>query len=103
MAIASKVADRLAVGLKRYQPILTGAKSRDVNESDTSVIVSDVLADVFGYDKYSEVTRELCVRGTYCDLATRIDGKFQLLIEVKAIGLDLKDAHVKQAVDYAAN
>jgi hypothetical protein len=26
-----------------------------------------------------------------------------MLIEVKAIGLDLKDAHIKQAVDYAAN
>jgi hypothetical protein len=103
MAIASRVADRLAAGLKRYQPILAAAKSRDVNESDTSMIVTDVLADVFGYDKYSEVTRELCIRGTFCDLATRIDGKFQLLIEVKAIGLELKDAHVKQAVDYAAN
>ncbi|HYK00731.1 MAG TPA: type I restriction enzyme HsdR N-terminal domain-containing protein [Thermoanaerobaculia bacterium] len=74
-----------------------------MNESDTSMIVTDVLADVFGYDKYSEVTRELCIRGTYCDLATRIDGKFQMLIEVKAIGLELKDSHVKQAVDYAAN
>lgn len=27
----------------------------------------------------------------------------QTLIEVKAIGLDLKDHHVKQAIDYAAN
>jgi hypothetical protein len=67
------------------------------------MIVTDVLADIFGYDKYSEVTRELCIRGTFCDLATRIDGKFQMLIEVKAIGLELKDAHAKQAVDYAAN
>jgi hypothetical protein len=103
MAIPTRVSERLAAGLKRFQPILSAAKSRDVNESDTSMIVTDVLADVFGYDKYSEVTRELCIRGTYCDLATRIDGKFQMIIEVKAIGLELKDAHVKQAVDYAAN
>jgi hypothetical protein len=103
MAIPSRVSERLAAGVKRFQPILSAAKSRDVNESDTSMIVTDVLADVFGYDKYSEVTRELCIRGTYCDLATRIDGKFQMIIEVKAIGLELKDAHVKQAVDYAAN
>jgi hypothetical protein len=103
MAIPNRVADRLASGLKRYQPILLAAKSRDVNESDTSMIVTDMMADLFGYDKYSEVTRELCIRATYCDLATRIDGKFQMLIEVKAIGLDLKDAHVKQSVDYAAN
>lgn len=103
MAIPSRLAERLASGLKRFQPILASAKSRDVNESDTSMIVTDVLADVFGYDKYNEVTRELTIRGTHCDLATRIDGKYQMLIEVKAIGLDLRDSHVKQAVDYAAN
>jgi len=103
MAIPARLGDRLSSGLKRFQPILSAAKSRDVNESDTSMIVTDVLAEVFGYDKYSEVTRELCIRGTFCDLATRIEGKFQMLIEVKAIGLELKDMHIKQAVDYAAN
>src|SRR3954454_16375269 len=103
MAIPSRVSERLSAGIKRFQPILSAAKSRDVNESDTSMIVTDVLADVFGYDKYSEVTRELTIRGTHCDLATRIDGKYQMLIEVKAVGLDLRDGHAKQAVDYAAN
>lgn len=103
MPIPNRVAERLASGLRRFQPILASAKSRDVNESDTSLIVTDVLAELFGYDKYQEVTRELCIRGTFCDLATRLEGKFQMIIEVKAVGLDLKDAHVKQAVDYAAN
>lgn len=103
MPIPNRIAERLAAGLRRFQPILVSAKSRDVNESDTSMIVTDMLAELFGYDKYHEVTRELCIRGTFCDLATRIEGKFQMIIEVKAIGLDLKDAHVKQAVDYAAN
>jgi hypothetical protein len=42
-------------------------------------------------------------RGTYCDIATRIDGQFQLIVEVKAIGVDLKDAQAKQAIDYACN
>src|ERR1044071_9648996 len=103
MAIPNRVAERLVSGLKRFQPILSSAKARDVNESDTSMIVTDMLAEICGYDKYSEVTRELCIRGTFCDLATRIEGKFQMLIEVKAIGLELKDGHSKQAVDYAAN
>jgi hypothetical protein len=101
--IPSKVADRIATGIKRFQPILTSAKSRDVGESDTVTIVVDMLAEVFGYDKYSEITSEYAIRGTYCDLATKLDGMLQMLIEVKAIGLDLKDGHVKQAIDYAAN
>ncbi len=103
MAIPKKVAERLVAGVKKYQPILAAAKARDVGEADTVTIVKDMLADLFGYDKYSEVTSEFAIRGTYCDLATKIDGVLQTLIEVKAIGLELKEPHVKQAIDYAAN
>jgi hypothetical protein len=103
MPIPKKVSERLSMGLKRFQPIITAAKARDANESDTSMIITDIMSELFGYDKYSEITRELAIRGTFCDLATKIDGKFQLIIEVKAIGLDLKEAHIKQAVDYASN
>lgn len=103
MAIPNKIADRLSLGLKRFQPIISAAKARDANESDTSMIVTDMMAELFGYDKYSEVTKELAIRGTYCDLATKIEGKFQMLIEVKAVGIDLKESHIKQAVDYASN
>lgn len=101
--IPEKVAARISAGLKRFQPIIASAKARDVNESDTVVIITDLLQEVFGYDKYSEITSEHMIRGTFCDLAVKLDGHLALLIEVKAIGLDLKDQHVKQAVDYAAN
>jgi predicted type IV restriction endonuclease len=89
--------------IKKFQPILTLSKTRDVNEPDTVRIVTDMLQEVFGYDKFSEVTAEHAIRGTFCDLAIKFDGTIQLLIEVKAIGIELKDAHVKQAIDYAAN
>jgi hypothetical protein len=102
-SISKKVIDRLVEGIKRYQPILEGAKARDVGETDTVTIIKDMLADIFGYDKYTELTSEFAIRGTYCDLAIKLDGKLSTLIEVKAIGIDLKESHVKQAVDYAAN
>jgi hypothetical protein len=102
-SVPKKVIERLISGLKRFQPILAAAKARDVGETDTVTIVKDMLADVFGYDKYSELTSEYAVRSTYCDLAIKLDGQLATLIEVKAIGIDLKDAHIKQAVDYAAN
>lgn len=101
--VPKRVAERLIAGVKRYQPILAAARARDVGEADTVTIVKDMLADVFGYDKYADVTSEYSIRGTYCDLAIKLDGQLETLIEVKAIGLDLKDSHVKQAVDYAAN
>lgn len=102
-AVPKRVAERLVAGVKRYQPILAAARARDVGEADTVTIVKDMLADVFGYNKYTDVTSEYSIRGTYCDLAIKLDGQLETLIEVKAIGLELKDAHVKQAVDYAAN
>jgi predicted type IV restriction endonuclease len=103
MAVPAKVATRLAAGLKEFQPILEAARARDVNESDTVVLVTDVLQEIFGYDKYSEITSEHMIRSTYCDLAVKVDDELRMLVEVKAIGLELKDQHVKQAVDYAAN
>jgi hypothetical protein len=103
MSVPAKVAARVTTGIKRFQPVLTSAKARDVNESETVVIVMDMLQEICGYDKYSEITSEHAIKGTYCDLAIKLEGALRLLIEVKAIGLDLKDSHVKQAVDYAAN
>jgi len=102
-SVPTKVATRLKDSLRRFQPVLSSALARDVNESDTASIVTDLLAEVFGYDKYHEVTSEHMIRGTYCDLAVTIQGKLRLLIEVKAIGLDLKEKHLRQAANYAAN
>jgi hypothetical protein len=102
-SLPKKASERIAAGLKRFQPILATAKSRDINESDTVVIIADLLQDIFGYDKYSEITSEHMIKGTFCDLAVKLQGTLALLIEVKAIGLELKEQHVKQAVDYAAN
>ncbi len=103
MTISVKVEERIRSSLKRFQPILQSAKTRDINESDTVTIVVDVLEHIFGFDKYTEITSEYAIRGTYCDLAIKLEGKLSLLIEVKAVGTDLKDQHIKQATDYAAN
>jgi len=101
--VPSRAAERIASNLKKFQPIVQSAKQRDVNESDTVIIVTDMLSELFGYEKYGDITSEIAVRGTYCDLATKLDGHVQCLIEVKAAGTELKESHTKQAVDYAAN
>jgi predicted type IV restriction endonuclease len=101
--VPARVVERISKALKQFQPIIASAKARDVNESDTVVIVTDLLNAIFGYDKYSEITSEHMIRGTFCDLAVKLDGTLAFLLEVKAIGSELKDSHVKQAVDYAAN
>lgn len=101
--IPKRVVERLSGQLGRFQKVLEAAMHRDVNEADTVTIVTDMLADLFGYDKYTEITGEFAVRNTFCDLAVVVDDKPKFLLEVKAIGIDLKENHLRQALDYGAN
>jgi hypothetical protein len=103
MGISAKVSARIATQIKRYQSVLSGIEKRDVSEADTVTVINDMLADVCGYDKYHEVTGQYAIRGTYVDLAVKVGEDIRFLVEVKAIGIELKDIHVKQAIDYAAN
>ena len=100
--VPSRQIEQFRRSAPKFQQILRSAKNRDVNESDTVTIIGDILEEVFGFDKYTEITREYVVRGTHCDLATLVDGRLAYLVEVKAVGIALKDSHLRQAVDYGA-
>lgn len=101
--IIAKAKKRIIKNLRKFQKLISNAYIKDINESDTSVIVTDIFSDLLGYDKYSEITTETAIRGTYCDFGIKIHGKPKLLVELKAADVDLKEYHVKQAIDYAAN
>ena len=101
--IPKKAQDRLSTGLRRYQAIVRKLAERDISETDTVTVIKDMLTDIFGYDKYEELTSEQQIRGTFCDLAIKVDGKIQYLCEVKSAGTSLNDNHLRQAVNYGAH
>lgn len=101
--IPKKVHDRFVAGLRRYQPIVRRLKERDISEADTVTVIKDMLSDIFGYDKYAELTSEQQIRGTFCDLAIKVGEKVHYLAEVKAAGTSLNDNHLRQAVNYGAH
>jgi hypothetical protein len=104
MNIPAKFSKRVNESLKKYQGVITQIKKKDANESDTVTVITDILQDIFGYDKYSDITSEYAIRGTYCDLAILDDHKkIKFLVEVKAVSVTLNDSHIKQALDYGAN
>jgi hypothetical protein len=102
MPMPKRVADRIKSGVRQFTRVLEDARHADRSEQDTVTIVTDMLADVFGYDKYAELTGEYAIRGTFCDLAVKVDGKIKYLVEVKAVDKSLKENHLRQATDYAA-
>ena len=101
--VSAKTKERYQKGLKKYQAVLTKALAADVNESDTVTIITDILCDVFGYDKYDNITSEFAIKKTFCDLAIKLNDTVPLLMECKAVGIELKDDHVRQATNYAAD
>ena len=103
LKIPKKVLDRFTTDLKKFQTVANSHKTRDVSEADTVTLVKDILANIFGYDKYEELTSEQQIRGTYCDLAVKIDGNIKYLIEVKAAAINLNNSHLQQALNYGAN
>lgn len=103
MAISAKTRDRISKYLKKYQTIVNKAFTADCNESDTVTIISDIFCNIFGFDKYENLTSEFAIRKTFCDLAIKISEKVPLLIECKAVGIELKDDHIRQATNYAAD
>lgn len=103
MKIAKKSQERIVSGLKKYQPIVRKLAERDISEADTVTVIKDMLTDIFGYDKYTELTSEQQIRGTFCDLAIRVEGKIHYLAEVKSAGTNLNDNHLRQAVNYGAH
>ena len=103
MKIPKKVLDRFSADLKKFQAVASSHKTKDVSEADTVTLVKDILASIFGYDKYEELTSEQQIRGTYCDLAVKIEGKIKYLIEVKAAAITLNNSHLQQALNYGAN
>lgn len=103
MLIPKKVEQRIGQAFGKLRPILQEARNRDVNEADTVTLVKAILSDAFGWNPFFDVTSEYAIRSTWVDLAVKVENHVALLIEVKAIGSDLKDNHLRQAVNYAAN
>jgi hypothetical protein len=104
MTLSAKFTKRINANLKRYQGVVAQIKKKDANESDTVTVITDILQDIFGYDKYADITSEYAIRGTYCDLAILDDHKkTRFLVEAKAVSVTLNVNHIKQALDYGAN
>ncbi|RUV13577.1 restriction endonuclease subunit R [Mesorhizobium sp. M7A.T.Ca.TU.009.01.3.1] len=101
--LPKKFVERVASNLKKYQRITLAQQKSDVAEADTVTLIKDILAEVFGYDKYDELTSEHQIKSTYCDLAIKIGGKLRLLVEVKSAGSGLADNHLRQVIDYGAH
>lgn len=89
--------------LKKYLPIFQQAHDQGINEAETSLRISKFFEEVLGYDVFSEISREHVVKDRNVDYAIKLNGKVKFFIEVKQAAIALKERHIEQAENYAAN
>lgn len=59
------------------------AHEQRINEAETFMRSGNFLADVLGYDVFSEVSKEYMVKDKYVDCAIKLNNKPAFFIEVK--------------------
>jgi len=94
-----------AAQLKRFAGAFRDARERGANESDTVMYLVKFFEEVLGYDSLKgEISKELPIKDRYCDIALKLDGKIELLVEAKAASVKvLSDRNTEQAENYAAH
>lgn len=100
MALAKDLLQKL----NRFATAFRDARDRGANESDTVMYLVKFFEEVLNYDSLKgEISKELAIKDRYCDLALKVDGAVQILVECKASGLKgLVDKHIEQAENYAS-
>jgi hypothetical protein len=89
--------------IKTFKKTLEMLANNELNEADTVFHFGNFLCETLGYDRLTDISREFAIRSTYCDYALKIKEKLALLIEIKAMPIQLKDSHLRQTIDYAMN
>ncbi len=95
--------DRVKAAIKKFSKPLAELISRDANEGDTRLLVTDFLCEGLGFDKYADLTTEYQVRGEFADYGVRIDKELIAFIETKRAATKLSEKHLRQVQMYAVN
>lgn len=94
---------QVSAAVKKFAKPLRRLLDRDANEGDTRLVVTDLLCDGLGYDKFRDLTTEYMVKQEFADYGIRIDMQLIGFIEVKRIGQKLNERHLRQVQMYAVN
>jgi len=87
--------------LKTYSNIFREAQEKSKKEADAVMYLVEFFKDVLGYDVFTEISKEYMIKEKYCDIAIKLKGQAELLVEVKQPGMRLADKHIEQAEMYA--
>jgi hypothetical protein len=89
--------------LKAYHKQYLQKLNPDLDESATRLMVNSFLTDVLGYTPIEDVKTEYMIRGAYADYVIKLREVRHFLVEVKSLGIELSEKHLRQARQYCAD
>ena len=108
--LPSKIKKAIGLQLKQFYPVIQNLKSRGTrtSEDDARIALNDMLNDVLGYDKYTELRTEQREKAGRLDYVLKLTegpyaskkDKIDCVIEAKAIHQDLAPKYVDQTLTY---
>ena len=99
--ISFKIQERIKAALRRFKPLLKAARERDAGRADTATLALDLLSELFGYDRYSEITSELDNKESVFDFSIQTEGQPRMLVRVSPIGMAPDDRYLLATAQYA--
>lgn len=109
--MANKSAVMTRSSLREACQLIQDVYKMDGNEAETRKRLERIFENLLGYDGMKHLSREHAVRASglteHLDFAIRLDGAPDatplMVVETKAVGVDLRQKHIKQATSYAIN
>ena len=99
--IPHKIQERIKAALRRFKPLLKAARERDAGRADTATLALDLLSELFGYDRYTEITSELDNKESVFDFSIQTEGQPRMLLRVSPIGMAPDDRYLLATAQYA--
>lgn len=96
-----KARERISGGIRRLAKPTQMLKEKDAAEADTRHLVTDMLVELLGFDKYEHLTAEFNVKGDWADYGIRLEKQIVAFVEVKRITQELSPKHLRQVESYA--
>ncbi len=98
-----KQVQELRSKLQNYKRRYLKKEFASLDESATRIMTNSFLTTILGYEELVEIKTEYRIRSEYADYVVQLKRKKHFVVEVKSIGLDLSDKHLRQSLSYAAN
>jgi len=99
--IPHKIQERIKAALRRFKPLLKAARERDAGRADTATLALDLLSELFGYDRYTEISSELDNKESVFDFSIQTEGQPRMLVRVSPIGMAPDDRYLLATAQYA--